>query len=288
MKHWIWVFFALVLHSAVAEAQSISLADAARCERDRRQDMEADRQRLLKEVLKYTNAGEGLGQLSQGFSDSADKLFGQFPPESREGLKKAAVEALSASRLVPVYERSFSMGMDIQTLTAVSDWYKTPLGAKILRVETAENGRPDENFLKRPVPASRAGLIDELDRQTQNTERAVEAITLLNHALLAGMLDSSWVPRQTKDAFLSGFEQSYVAAIRPRIAALVRTSNLFNYRNLSDDELDEYIQFLATPAGRKFSRVTWEATEAAMKKGGADVGTAFGQILKQMAGDPAH
>jgi hypothetical protein len=288
MKQLIWVFFALVLHSTVAGAQGFSLADAARRERDRRQDMEADRQRLLKEVLKYTNAGEGLGQLSKGFSDSADKLFGQFPQESRDGLKKAALEALSASRLLPVYERSFSNGIDIMTLTAVSDWYKTPIGAKILHIENVENGPPDENFLKRPVPPGRSSLIDELDRQTQNTERAVAAITSLNHALLAGMLESSWVPQQTKDAFLSGYEQSFVAAVTPRIAALVRTSNLFVYRNLSDDELDEYIRFLATPSGRKFSRVTWEATQAAMKKGGADVGTAFGQILKEIASNPSH
>src|SRR5689334_9666486 len=197
MKHLIWVFFALLLHSAVAEAQGISLADAARHERDRRQDMEADRQRLLKEVLKYTNAGEGLGQLSRGFSESADKLFAQFPQDSRDGLRNAALEALSASRLLPVYERSFSMGMGIMTLTAVSDWYKTPLGAKILHIETAENEAPDENFLKRPVPPSRASLIDELDRQTKNTERAVAAITSMNHALLAGMLESSWIPQQT-------------------------------------------------------------------------------------------
>jgi hypothetical protein len=288
MKHWKWLFFALILHSAVADAQSVSLADAARLERDRRQDMEAERQRLLKEVLKYTNAGQGLGQLSKGFSDSTDKLFGQFPQESRDGLKKTTLEALSASRLLPVYERSFSMGMDIATLAAVSDWYKTPLGAKILHIETAQNGPPDENFLKRPVPPGRASLVDELDRQTKNTERAVAAITSLNHALLAGMLESSWIPQQTKDAFLSGYEQTFVAAITPRITALVRTSNLFDYRNLSDDELDEYIQFLATPAGRKFSRVTWDATQAAMKKGGADVGTALGQVLKQMAGAPAQ
>jgi hypothetical protein len=102
------------------------------------------------------------------------------------------------------------------------------------------------------------------------------------------MLESSWVPQQTRDAFLSGYEQSFVAAITPRIADLVRTSNLFDYRTLSDDELDEYIHFLATPGGRKFSRVTWEATEAAMKKGGADLGTEFGRILKEMASTPAH
>jgi hypothetical protein len=292
MKQLVWAFFALVLHSAVAQAQGISLADAARRERDRRQDMEAERQRLLKEVLKYTNAGEGLGQLSKGFSESADQLFAQFPQQSRDGLrnglKKAALETLSASRLLPVYERSLSMGMDITTLTAVSDWYKTPLGAKIFHIETAQNGPPDENFLKRPVPPGRASLIDELDRQTKNTERAVAAIKSLNHALLAGILESSWVPQQTRDAFLSGYEQSFVAAITPRIADLVRTSNLFDYRTLSDDELDEYIHFLATPAGRKFSRVTWEATEAAMRKGGADLGTEFGRILKEMASTPAH
>jgi len=288
MKKVVWIFFALVLHSTLAEAQGVSLADAARLERDRRQDMEAERQRLLKEVLKYSNGDQALAQLSKGFSDSADKLFGQFPPESRDQLKKSVLEALSVSRLLPVYERSFSTGMDIMSLTAVSDWYKTPLGAKILHLETVENGPPDENFLKSPVSPGRSTLIDELDRQTQNTERAVAAITSLSHALIVGMLHNSWVPQQTGDAFLSGYEQAFASAATPRIAASIRTSSLFVYRNLSDGELDEYIAFLSTPAGRKFSRVTWEAMQAAMKKGGTDAGSAFGQILKQPASSQHH
>ena len=113
MKKVIWVVFALLLHSAVAGAQGLSLADEARRERERREGMETDRQRLLKEVLKHTSAAEALGQLSKGFSDSADKMFGQFPPEARDPLKKATLETLSSSRLLPVYERSFSTGIDI-------------------------------------------------------------------------------------------------------------------------------------------------------------------------------
>lgn len=193
MKKVIWVVFALLLHSA-AGAQGFSLADEARRERERREGMETDRQRLLKEVLKHTNAAEALAQLSKGFSDSADKMFGQFPHEARDPLKKATLEALSSSRLLPVYERSFSTGIDIMTLTAVSDWSKTAIGAKIFRVETVENGRPDENFLKRPVSRNRSMLIEELERETKETERAVAAVTSLSHAMLGGMLEFLHTP----------------------------------------------------------------------------------------------
>ena len=287
MKKVIWVVFALLLHSA-AGAQGFSLADEARRERERREGMETDRQRLLKEVLKHTNAAEALAQLSKGFSDSADKMFGQFPHEARDPLKKATLEALSSSRLLPVYERSFSTGIDIMTLTAVSDWSKTAIGAKIFRVETVENGRPDENFLKRPVSRNRSMLIEELERETKETERAVAAVTSLSHAMLGGMLESSFIPQQTKDAFLSGYEQAFAAAATPWMAASIRNSNLFVYRNLSDEELEEYIAFITTPAGRKFNRVTWEAMQDAMKKGGADAGRSFGQIVKQMANSETH
>jgi hypothetical protein len=174
------------------------------------------------------------------------------------------------------------------TLAAVSDWYKTAIGAKIFRVETVENGRIDENFLKRPVSKNRSMLIEELERETKDTERAVAAITSLSHAILGGMLESSFIPQQTKDALLSGYEQAFAAAATPRISASIRNSNLFVYRNLSDEELEEYIAFITTPAGRKFTRVTWDAMQEAMKKGGADAGRAFGQILKQMANAETH
>jgi len=283
MKQIVWIVFALALASVTASAQNASLADAARRERDRRQDMEAARQQLVKEVLRYTNASSALGELSKSFSAGADKLFEQFQPEARDRLRKAAVDALSPSRLMPAFEQTFSTGMDVTSLTDVSDWYKSALGRKVFDAESRDNGTPDESFLKRPVSPVRSRLIDEMERETQETERIVTALNVLNRSLLGGMLKSSPLTQGTQDGFLSRYEQAFAAAIRPRMAASTRNGNLFVYRDLSDEELQEYIRFLASPAGRKFTSATFGAMEAAMRQGGSDAGTAFGKILTQMS-----
>ncbi len=51
---------------------------------------------------------------------------------------------------------------------------------------------------------------------------------------------------------------------RPRIEQALTLRHLFTYRNASDDDLTKYIEFMESPAGKWFTRVSREALTAAL------------------------
>jgi hypothetical protein len=281
MKRIISIIVILLGSASTATPQGTSLADFARRERERRKEMEAAREQLVKEVLQYSSGDMILDQLAKTFSESSEKLFAQVPEDARERLKKSTLESISSSRLFPTFEKTFSKEMDVATLGEVSKWYKTPMGSRIFQVESHPAVRNPE-FLKRPVPPGRARLIEELDRQAQSSERTLASIVLMSKAMLTGILSLSGEPPASREAFLKDFERGFRASATAPITAAIRNGILFTYRDLPDSDLEEYIRFLSTPAGQKFANATWKALQASLQQGGADAGAAFGKAVRQM------
>jgi hypothetical protein len=273
--------FLLVVLASTGISQGISLADAARLERDRHKEIEIRKAQLVKEVLRYSSAQPALEELSQTFSDSTDKLFTQLSPDRRNRLKKAAAETFVPSKLMLAFERTFAIKMDVVSLEEVSHFYKTSTGAKVLRAESNKTAKPDEEFLKR-VSRPRALLIEDFERQTQGAERTAACFAALNKAILGQMLTLSTAPERYKEAFLLGYEESFSQNAANRLRSPILASNLYTYRSLSDDELREYLAFIKSPAGRRFVGATWDAMEKSLSQGGADVGAALSETLKQM------
>ena len=283
LKRTILLIVVLLGCATAAMPQAVSVADAARRERKRQKELEDSRGQLVKEVLEYSSGAVMLDQLAKTFSGSSDSFFEQLPEDARERLNRATLECVSSSRLYPVFEKAFAMEMDGDTLGEVSKWYKTPIGSRIFQVESHQTV-PDPDFLKRPVPAERARLIEELDRQTQGSEYSVTSILIASKAMLRGMLAISREPQGKKDAFLRDFERGFRASATAPLTAAIRNGILFTYRDVTDSDLEEYLRFLTTPAGQKFARGTWKALQASLQQGGVDAGAAFGQVVKQMKG----
>jgi hypothetical protein len=281
MKRIVSIIVVVLGCASAAMPQAVSLGDLARQERERRKELENSREQLVKEALLYSGGARILGQLTRTFSESSDNLFAQFPEEARERLKKSTLESVSGSRLVPTFERTFAMEMDGETLIQVWRWYKTPIGSRIFQVESNQTV-PDPDFLKRPVPASRARLIEELDRQSKSSERTVASILVMSKAMLTGMLTISNEPQTKRDVFLRDFERGFTASATAPLTAAIRNGILFTFRDVSDSDLEEYLRFLSTPGGQRFAQATWKALQASLQQGGAEAGAAFGQVMRQM------
>jgi hypothetical protein len=281
MKRIVSIIVVLLGCASAAMPQAVSLGDLARQERERRKEMDASRDQLVKEALRYSSGARIIEQLTRTFSESSDNLFGQFPEEARERLKKLTLESVSSSRLVPTFEKTFAMEMDGQTLVEVWKWYKTPIGSSIFQVESHQTV-PDPDFLKLPVPASRARLIEEVDHQTQTSERTVASILIMSKAMLTGMLAISNQPQAKRDVFLRDFERGFTSSATAPLTAAIRNGILFTYRDVSDNDLEEYLRFLTTPGGQKFTHATWKALQSSLQQGGVEAGAAYGQVMKQM------
>jgi hypothetical protein len=279
------VVFVLLAQCSSLFAQGVSVADAARRERDRRQELQVSKDALVKYLVSHSGASTLIEQIGKSFSDSTTLRLNQIPPDIGERLKTTGNEVFTPARLLPVFEQTLSIEMDNVSLEEVYSWYLTPTGAKVLQAEDHNSQKNAENAPATQPSAARAKLIEQLDGQTQATDQTVASIAKMTKAMLSHMLAMSQISKASKDALLQGFEQGFTANATERIRPTVRANYLRTYQPLSDDELQDYLTFLNTSAGRKFVRATWDALQKTLEQGGAETGDRFAQILRNRAID---
>jgi hypothetical protein len=278
------LIFVLLAQCSSLFAQSV--ADVARRERDRRQELQISKDALVKYLVSRSGASTLIEQIGKSFSDSTTTMrLNQLPPDIAERLKTIGNEVFTPARLLPVFERTLSIEMDNVSLEEVYGWYLTPTGAKVLQAEDPISQKNAEKTPTAPPSAARAKLIEQFDVQTQVTDQAVASIGKMAKAMLLHMLAPSAVTKANRDALLQGFEQGFTAKATEKMQPTVRANILRTYQPLTDDELQDYLTFLNTSPGRKFVRATWDALQKTLEQGGAETGDRFAEILRKRAVD---
>jgi hypothetical protein len=145
------------------------------------------------------------------------------------------------------------VGRNVETgrLDAALAWYRSPLGRRITRHEVAAiaGGRAGA-----PVPSeARIELVQRLDERGGASETALDVAMALARSLAraAEPLRPAHL-RLTPDQLEDRLARARTEALAPiRITCL--GNMLFAYRELSDDELAEYVRFVESPAGQWYA-----------------------------------
>ena len=207
-----------------------------------------------------------------------DRQIDQFIQQIETGVRSSAIangeladlfsQALAtfdparAKRKIRAYYRSH---LDSGSMEKILAWSRSPLGVKITDAQESSSGMSLEmaqqvlNDLERnPPPAQRWALIRELDRAGRATETAqqviVDAVSGVASAIPAGTADR----REARREILRQVNRKK-AEIAPLLSKQIQAGLANSYRDLSDDELREYIAFLRTEHARKFTRATMGA-----------------------------
>lgn len=139
-----------------------------------------------------------------------------------------------------------------------------------------------QQLQKNPPPPERLKLIEELDRATNATATSVEAY-MNTHLAVATAVTLS-LPQETRRP-LSQIKKQLERS-RPAIEKALKQQTwvgmLYAYQTLTDAEIQQYIDFADSPAGKKYHKVTIEAFQQAMIECGADFGQAAGKAIENM------
>jgi hypothetical protein len=195
-----------------------------------------------------------------------------YAPES---LKKSMVKALGEKLTVPEIK---------QTLT----WLDTPTGKTCTRAEE-DAATPGaivkmEQFAstikKLPPSPDRLELLKQLDDAVKGTESNVQIA--VNTQIAFALAANATLPRERQRPPEQLVRE--VEKIRPQVEdavkAQVRISLLYTYRDLSEAQLQEYIEFLKSPAGAKYMAVSIAALKKALFEGSLRWGKAIGESMK--------
>jgi hypothetical protein len=182
----------------------------------------------------------------------------------------------------------FQRNLESRRLEQALAWYDSPLGKRITGQELGpllNAGGPEAvGQLKRHRPtARRVALIERLDAGGGATETTVDVTVAIERTLTRAFRPG--VPAEAH--FRRGQLDWQTARARTRedTRRLCLASMSLAYRDLSDDELERYVQFVESEAGQWYMSVMNHALLAAIDTAAATTASELAAALPQLVGD---
>lgn len=223
-------------------------------------------------------------------ASQADKNIQKLPSNISSIMKVSIRDAFKPTSLKEAMLTAIKAKLATQDIKEVLVWLDSPLGKKCTQLE--EGASTPEAMVKMqkyaaqlqnsPPTTERLNIIRKLDSAVKGTEGGVELA--INSQIAVAMATISTLPpeqRRSLESISREFEKN-----RPQLEAMVRSqvllSFLYTYRSLTDDEIQQYLDFAASPAGARFISVTEEALKKAFLAGSVRWGKSIGEAIKQV------
>ena len=171
--------------------------------------------------------------------------------------------ATKPERINEYIEDNLASNMTLSELEQVLKWYQTPLGKKISEIEYNSYAEKKDHVnmlrlafrLTRYQSATRANLFARLDEATSSTELMIELQTNLivqNQILDHILSDSKKISQASIDEIIENYKDDIDPYLDIFSSDYVFAGFSYTYRGLTISELEKYIEFSETEAGRHF------------------------------------
>jgi len=153
---------------------------------------------------------------------------------------------------------AFAAGYDAESARAVTDWYTSETGARLLQLERAaattdwdaEVSPFIDQIVKEPVPIERVKLFERIDEATQSTADAAELqagiTSILTYSLQPLLPPADRTPPELIDEQLTALRAHLTQQLRGQQSIIF----MFVYRGASDAELAAFADFSESAPAR--------------------------------------
>lgn len=210
-------------------------------------------------------------QVRQSFVSGMQQSGVSVAPAEMARVQAAIDTAYDVRTLRAVGVSTIAAGLDPRHVTALQQWYDSPTGKAVTRLEEASSaGDIDPQAYLREgqamlasMPEKRRALLHELLVVTRSAEGLVDMV--INAAVGAHAGIVSVVPGQQHSP---DDLRALLEAQRPQLIQAYSAVSMAGfakvYAPLPDDQLARYVDFLRTDAGRHFTEVGMSGLQKAM------------------------
>jgi hypothetical protein len=216
------------------------------------------------EFLDQTGIAEQLNDIpfiiNEQFRTEAYKFQPEIQAEIKSQLRASFVAELVREDAISYVLNDVEQGH----IQVVLDWLNSPLTMKMNELEiqatTQESQAELASFVEKvedgEVNQARLQTILDFDDLTQTTNSTVEYIAELYLALVQAM--NPYVASEDKinSDETDAMKAMIVQEVYPQYKDVTVILNLYTYKDVSDEELNEYISFYKTPEGIWFTEVS--------------------------------
>lgn len=220
---------------------------------------EAEKEIVLGEILKKS----GIEQRIRSFPDLLEAALNfsktSFTPQQQALLRTSMQTAFNADTLMGMTVEYWMTRSDESTLLDILEWFDSPLGSKIARLEVASSSpeslnarlRFERTISKRWIGQRRRLLIERLDDNMGRSDLMASLVTSLVRGIWKSFAPAG---TQDNDQMMEEALAQIQRDIYPRIAQSTYALLVFSYRGIRNDDLQRYNEFYDSPSGYTYIR----------------------------------
>lgn len=222
--------------------------------------------------------------MSEGIREGVKKS-GQVPPMVADTLGYLVANSFSAREIERKLATAIDEELTAKQRTEVLEWYQTPVAEKIAGAEIAASAPASwpeiraraSELNERYEGTDRAELFQRYDQAARATESAVDTTIAVQLGLATAM--SALGQDSVHFEEIEERIESQRGAMQALMSKQVYDSYLYTYRNVSNQEMDLYLDFLESDAGRAFTSVVTRSVKHAVTDPIESIGTQIGRFI---------
>lgn len=241
--------------------------------------------RLYKESGMQTQLQSMSAAFDQGFTQYAQAI----PEKTLKDMIKIGKESFDEPAMGKIIVAHLSAKLSKNQLQKALEWQSTKTARKITQLENAastpegqlkvmayaqqlETKQPDPAYIER---------IQQLAIASKSVDLSVEIAANIQISMGAGMAMAKG--ESVNLTAIAAEIENAKPQMHDQMAKYVLVSMLYTYQDLSKKELDNYIEFVRSPAGTSFYTAIYSGLNEAFIKVGKNYGRALGQYFEQDA-----
>lgn len=218
-------------------------------------------------IVRHAGLDHQLDRLAKQLVQLVLRQARDLPPEDSERLDLALRENLTGDALREAMLTAIAARYKARHADVTLAWLRSPLGIRITALDTltaTPEGRAGIREYAKTLAQSppEEGPLERARRFAAATGEAELELELMTAATFTAtqVFEAALPPeRRTDPAELRQRLEVRKSASGPVVAQMMLASFLYRYRDLSNDELTRYLQFVESDAGRWFHRIIGKA-----------------------------
>jgi hypothetical protein len=237
----------------------------------------------------------GMQSQLESMSAAFDRGFGRFadkvPEKTLNDLIKIGKDTFHEPTMGKIIVAHLAKNMTDDQMKKVLDWHTTKIAQKITQLENAaatpegqkklmayaqqlSTNQPEQAYIVQ---------IQKLAIASKSVDLAVEIASNMQFSMGAGMAMATSGDKAVDLDKLAAQVKKAKPQLQQQLSQYILISMLYTYRDLPEQELNRYIEFVSSPAGSKFYTAMFGGIDEAFVEVGKRYGKALGEYFEQDA-----
>lgn len=218
----------------------------------------ADRELMVNEILVLSGLKRQLANIPSVIESQVRERGAQADQSELKRVTEIVKRSFQVDALQTALREALRSEFDADQLATLLLWYRSPIAHDLsdaeINASSPERAQKMRSFALQlnelPPTPGRLQAIERLDAATRGTELAADIAVTVGGATATALQDPSVTPRAFETIMKQKRDQLYQMIKAATIVGL-----LFTYQSVSEAKLHQYLEFLESGLGRRFTRV---------------------------------